>query len=133
LPSPIQQLFAAGCPVVVLCFDNYDGVPAYKAMTQLKRANHHPVCIFNHDQPLPVCIPDDVMTYLMNRNFKLKVIEYVCSNIPQKIQLQPNQRLLIDYKRVVEFTHESPLLPIPIRDMAQLGESDVKFARYVDR
>jgi len=104
-------------------------------MTQLKRTRHHAVCIFGPDQALPVTIPEDVMTYLMNRNFKLKVIEYVCITIPHKIHflLQPGQRLLLDYKRVVEFTPEAPLIPIPISNMEQLGESDVKFARYVDR
>jgi hypothetical protein len=60
--KPVLQLFKAGCPRVVLCFDCYDYVPAYKAMTQLKRVHHHttdkPVCTFNPDDGLPASIPE---------------------------------------------------------------------------
>lgn len=60
--KPVLQLLKAGCPRVVLCFDCYDNVPAYKAMTQLKRVAHHttdkPVCTFNPAEGLPASIPE---------------------------------------------------------------------------
>ena len=134
---PIMKLFDAGCPRVVLCFDCYDNVPAYKNMTQIKRAKGHKVCVFNASQRLPPSIPDDPMLYLMNRDFKKKVIDLVCERVPKMIELKPGQELIIDYKRVVQYVSETDpskhMIPVIVPDLAPMGESDVKFARYVDK
>jgi len=147
--KPINKLFEAGCPKVVLCFDCYDNVPAYKNMTQLKRAKGFKVCVFDARQDLPSFIPEDAMLYLMNRDFKKKVIDMVCDKLPQMLQLKAGQELLVDYKRVIKYSGDncqeaSPLLfggggsevkkliPTIVHDLAPMGESDVKFARYVD-
>ena len=175
---PIQQLFEAGCPTVVLCFDSYDHVPIYKSMTQLKRARPHKVCVFGPGQELPPQIPEDTMVYLMNRHFKLKVIQLACARVPQIIcqtllAMAPDhgplrRRFIIDYKRVVEYSlddvgsclataafleshgeaakflsstvslplHYSScdhITPVPVPDLVPLGESDIKFVRYVEK
>ena len=135
---PIQRLFAAGCPTVVLCFDAYDFVPAYKSMTQLKRvARAAAATDFAPGQDLPETIPDDAMSYLLNRNFKLSIVKLALDNVPRLLQrtlaADPRRRLLIDYKTVVEYAAETQLVPRRIDDLAPLGESDIKYARYVER
>ena len=37
---------------------------------------------------------------------------------------------MIDYRRVVEYTHASPTIPTLVESMNPMGESDVKFTRY---
>lgn len=132
--NPIQKLFAAGCPKVVLCFDSYDSVPAYKSMTQVKRATVHNICNFGPDDRLPNFIPDDTMVFLMNRNFKLKVIDMVCKRLPHLIEIGSKQSLIVDYKRVVEYRmgQVTPVLLDEKEGLVPIGESDVKFTRYVD-
>lgn len=135
--NPIKKLMDAGCPVVVLCFDSYDSVPVYKSMTQQKRARKLPsVCAFVASDELPSGIPHDAMTYMMNRSFKLKVIDLACALVPgmvmaQHIMTKPGQRLIVDYKRVVQY-EAGTVAPLPVEGMAPTGESDIKFARYVD-
>ena len=133
--KPIMQLFQAGCPRVVLCFDCYDYVPAYKAMTQVKRVQHasKPVCVFNADHGLPATIPDDPMLFLMNRQFKIKLVEMICERMPALIQAQittPAWEFIIDYKRAVLYSTQG--IPRIMDEIQPMGESDVKFCRYVD-
>lgn len=135
---PIQRLYAAGCPTVVLCFDSYANVPAYKAMTQQKRATPHKVCVFGPDQALPTEIPDDTMVHLMNRHFKLQVIQLACERVPPLVcstllAADTSRRFIVDYKCAVEYTHDTPHTPAPLSDLVPLGESDIKFTRYVER
>ena len=73
--NPIEQMYNMGCKTVVLCFDAYDYVPQYKNMTQLKRSQGKTVCTFDTHQELPSKIPEDPMKFLMNRIFKVKLIQ----------------------------------------------------------
>ena len=138
---PVQRLYAAGCKTVVLCFDAYDQVPVYKSMTQLKRVSRvaPPVQPFGPADELPERIPPDTMTYLMNRNFKLKVVQLALAHVPALIARyiparEDGGRFLIDYKSVTEFiAGPGGLTPAPIYDLAPLGESDIKYVRYVQR
>jgi hypothetical protein len=137
--KPIQSLFQMGCPRVVLCFDNYGAVPTYKTMTQNARTNKFEIRKFGPEDELPPKVPDDPITYLMNRNFKLKLIQMLCGQIPLRVQLQQGQEFILDYKRVVCYSY-TPLsgltshrVPVPMSDMASMGESDVKFCRYVTK
>lgn len=148
---PITKLYQMGCKTVVLCFDSYDNVPVYKHMTQIKRASGKVVQTFDASQCLPPRIPQNCMRYLMNRNFKLKVLQMVCERIPQLVEIEPNQEFILDYKRVVLYKPlvqvipgkvTSPYFPtkysldscpISLPEFEPMGESDVKFARYVDK
>ena len=131
--SPIMQLFKLGCPRVVLCFDSYDSVPAYKSMTQTKRMQAvKDVCIFEKRNGLPETIPEDPMLFLMNRDFKLMLIEMICDRLPSMLKLQPEQEFILDYKRVVRYSAGS-MMPLLLDGFYPMGESDVKFARYVDK
>ena len=89
---------------------------------------------FAEGQELPESIPDDPMSYLMNRRFKLKIIEMLCKQVPIMLKLNVGQTLMIDYHCVVEYVGgQCPMIPLPVDGMHPMGESDVKFARYVDR
>ena len=133
--KPIQTLFNLGCPRVVLCFDNYGAVPSYKTMTQNARTNKFEIRKFGPDDALPPNVPEDPITYLMNRNFKLRLIQMLCEKVPERVQLQQGQEFILDYKRVVSYSSPSQKdrIPVPMADMACMGESDVKFCRYVSK
>ena len=129
--KPLRMLLDSGCKRVVLCFDSYEHVPVYKNMTQTKRTNKHVVPTFARGQELPHDIPDDPMPYLMNRNFKRQVIQMLCDKVPAALELAAGQSLIVDYQYVIEYTGPSGGVPMPVDGMAPMGESDVKFARYV--
>jgi hypothetical protein len=132
--NPIKKLFDAGCPVVVLCFDSYDTVPVYKSMTQIKRCQKKSSVDFKPGDDLPLTIPHDTMAFMMNRSFKLKVIDMACALLPAMVlqHMDDKQRLIVDYKRVVEYRKANEHVPIAFEGMYPTGESDIKFARYVD-
>ena len=130
--KPILTLFAEGCARVVLCFDCYTYVPVYKAITQQKRCSRMTeIKTFQSHWDLPSCIPSDPMAYLMNRHFKLKVIDKVLELLPTLLTLAVGQTLMVDYKSVVEYTAADNWIPRPVPDLVPLGESDIKFCRYV--
>lgn len=206
--KPIYEMYSYGCPRVVLCFDDYANVPLYKAMTQNSRMNKMTsgsdrsesailkeekiklIKAFGPHDSLPSTIPDDPMLYLMNRHFKLKLIDLVCQRIPQLLRMSDrDNEFILDYKKVVlyqsafrgapsaasavqvplgsemaaevakgvlddqikvvvvdhcdskkrKFTsmeaHCFHLIPSPtiMADMVSLGESDIKFIRYVKK
>ena len=145
--KPINEMFGYGCPRVVLCFDDYSNVPLYKAMTQKSRAGKLEVKVFGPLDHLPPVIPDEPMLYLMNRNFKLKLIDMLCQKIPQLLVIGAQQEFILDYKKAVIYTaitseeagerkefmstrHHLIPTPLLLKDMESMGESDVKFARY---
>ena len=130
--KPIHALFAQGCPRVVLCFDCYAHVPVYKSITQQRRCSRmQEIKTFQAHWDLPSCIPSDPMPYLMNRNFKLKVIDRVLELLPTMVTLDRHQTLMVDYKTVVEYTAADQWIPRAVPDLVPLGESDIKFCRYV--
>jgi len=135
--NPIEQMFNMGCKTVVLCFDAYDFVPLYKNMTQLKRTQGKTVCTFEPHHDLPPKIPDDPMRFLMNRSFKLKLIQMICDRIPQLVKIKEHQEFIIDYKKVTLYQQSSQassvLIPVHLPEYESMGESDVKFTRYVEK
>jgi hypothetical protein len=54
----------------------------------------------------------------------------ICSTL---LSADPHRRFVVDYKCAVEYSHETPHTPTPLSDLVPLGESDVKFVRYVER
>ena len=121
---PIQRLFEKGkCSTVVLCFDSYDHVVAYKSMTQRKRMNQRATVSFTSADDLPEEVPQDAMAYISNRSFKLKVIDMICKTLPAIVVRTclskgkpgaPPRRFLLDYKRVVEYCSEDVRIPLPV-------------------
>ena len=118
---------------VVMAFDDSNVVSPYKSMTQTKRVQRASPIDFEPSDELPEEIPGHNWSNCMaNRAFKQKVIAYLCQKIPDMVDLSLGQKLIIDYKG-------SPLiyrLGVPVEkmhDFVSLGESDVKFTRYVSR
>ena len=162
--------------------------------SRLKEEKIKLIKAFGPHDALPPVIPDEPMLYLMNRHFKLKVIDLVCQRVPQMLRMsQKEHEFILDYKKVVLYHpiivhHHSdqhppatkvplgsilaaeavkaamedqlkvtvvsdggdsskkrkfagteggsfPLIPCPIlmKDMVSMGESDVKFVRYVKK
>ena len=62
-------------------------------------------------QDLPSEIPSEPMEYLMNRTFKLRLIDYVCEHVPRMLKLKQGQTLMVDYRRVVEYTDANGDIP----------------------
>ena len=59
-----------------LYLDCYAHVPVYKSIMQQRWCSRmQEIKTFQAHWDLPSCIPSDPMPYLMNRNFKLKVID----------------------------------------------------------
>lgn len=125
----IRRYFNTGAKTVVLAFDNYDHVPAAKGMTQAKRRKHLPPVHEDPYTPLPPFIPDEWDVLIMNRVFKTKVIKLIIEKMPELVRLYPGQRLVLDYAgNPIAYTMDGMEV---YEDLPGLGESDVKFTRYV--
>lgn len=70
----IEHCFATGARTVVLGFDDYQHVPASKAMTQAKRAKQRVDYAFAQSSSLPSAMPSDWGGAMANRTFKVRVI-----------------------------------------------------------
>eukprot|EP00961_Rhodomonas_salina_P158747 2137018-Rhodomonas_salina.1 len=64
-----------GASVVVLAFDDYTHVPRAKGMTQAKRAKKTVPLNFHDRAQLPDMIPACWDSAIMNRTFKMRVIQ----------------------------------------------------------
>lgn len=128
--SPVKRHFANGASTVVVAFDNYAHVPLAKNMTQTRRVRNVPQIKVHQNETLPATIPSDWAQRIMNRTFKTKVIHLVVRTLPQLVQLQPGQRLIIDHEGH-PVCHTATGEPEPLTEMQPLGEADVKFTRYM--
>lgn len=129
---PVKRSFELGATTVILSFDAYPWVPRAKNMTQAKRQRTVPVLDFSDVQSLPDTMPMNWQQAIMNRNFKSKVIMMVIEVLPNFLALKEGQSVYIDY-------HGAPMVisgPSKTRSVDErfgpLGESDIKFARYID-
>jgi hypothetical protein len=73
----IQRYYKLGCHTVVLAFDDYERVPASKAITQANRSKKKAAYEFGEGQQLPPTIPHGYNEKLSNRIFKRRVIDMV--------------------------------------------------------
>eukprot|EP00961_Rhodomonas_salina_P044911 603234-Rhodomonas_salina.2 len=128
---PISQLFASGCTTVVLLFDNRMAVSPYKGMTQYKRCKKYQDVNFSRSDPLPQNIPEQWLDHMMNRNFKDKVISFVCERIQALVKPAKERTLIVDFKGPPKLYTDATGCPQDIMNLTELGESDIKFARYV--
>jgi hypothetical protein len=128
---PIKQLFASGCRVVVLLFDNRLAVSPYKGMTQQKRVTRYESVQFSKSDQLPSVPPEKWLDHMMNRYFKDRVISFVCERVQRLIGPTREQSLVVDFKGEPKLYTSPTECPENIPGLSELGESDVKFARYV--
>jgi hypothetical protein len=129
---PITRLFGLGVRVVVLLFDNRLAVPPYKGMTQQKRCTRYNDVVFTPADHLPLNIPTEQWSeYMMNRHFKDKVISLVCERIQSLIKPTHDHALIVDFKGPPKLYTSPIACPIDVPGITELGESDVKYVRYV--
>lgn len=69
---------------------------------------------FGPHDPLPPVIPDEPLLYLMNRHFKLKLIDLVCQRVPQLLRMpQRDNEFILDYKKAVLYQSVVGSCPFP--------------------
>lgn len=129
---PISQLFAQGCSTVVLLFDNRNAVSPYKGMTQYKRCKRYQDVQFTQSDPLPQNVPSPWIDHMMNRHFKDKVISLVCERVQALTQPSRERVLIVDFKGPPKMYNHPTACPTDIDSLCEMGESDVKFTRYVE-
>lgn len=148
--NPILKLFKEGPEdmVVILGFDNYNFVPAAKAMTQAKRKLNIQPLKFEEADPLPPQIPMQWDCAMCNRIFKTKVIWRICEVIPHLVSgsMKAKQKLIIDFmESPIEYSKQvSKTSQVVIcggadgcymrkmKNFEEIGECDCKFPRWVD-
>lgn len=128
---PIARLYDLGAPIVVLLFDNRLAVPPYKGMTQHKRCTRYTDIAFAHTDTLPLRIPAQWSEHMMNPHFKDKVISLVCERIQSLVKPSPKRALIVDFKGAPKMYTSPTACPVNVPGIAELGESDIKYARYV--
>lgn len=99
-------------------------------MTQTKRIRNVPQVTYTESDILPATIPYNWDCLIMNRTFKRKVIKFLMSRIPELINLQKGQTLIMDHEgHPLRYTgYQSS--PSADTDMPPMGEADVKCTRY---
>ena len=129
----IRRCFTSVSTVIV-AFDDYQHVPLAKAMTQSKRRQRAPPIDFSDRDVLPVVVPSKDMWPLCmaNRTFKTRLIHLITHTLGKWAlhDLSPNQTLIIDWTFPPLLFRGGAVDAEPLTEMAALGESDVKFARY---
>tara|TARA_B100000405_G_scaffold108521_1_gene75817 strand:- start:2524 stop:3846 length:1323 start_codon:yes stop_codon:yes gene_type:complete len=133
--SKIQRLHST-YHNVILSFDNYHEVPIYKSIEQAKRStvNRKPFN-FEKGDSFPDRPPGgDVWSdALMNRNYKTMVISIITKVMAAKYcpPIKPRS-LILDFCNVVkiDYGHYGCKREV-MAAMKPLGESDIKFLRYV--
>ena len=122
-----------GCKTVVLAFDDKRFVPRAKAITQLKRRANVQIIEFGENDMLPNNIPTEWKEAIMNSNFKHRVVEYVCVNIPRLIDPPPNCTLIVDFQTVTRYDYgdrtQDPVVTEEIT--TKIGEADIKFTHWM--
>jgi len=121
---------------VILCFDNYDSVPIFKSIEQNKRVSTNKSDFeFKRGDLLPDAPPPQHVWVqaLQNRSFKSNVISLITTMIAA--EYNPPRKattLVIDFVNCIriDFTTKEKTRNV-ITEFNSMGESDVKFMRYV--
>lgn len=121
---------------VILSFDNYEQVPIFKTLEQLKRsAASRKNFDFSSGDKIPDKPPHpDVWSHaLQNRNYKTVVISIICKLLAASYKPPAlPKKLVLDFVNVVEitFSHYDTKRTV-MQGLAPLGESDIKWMRFV--
>eukprot|EP00961_Rhodomonas_salina_P231900 3132826-Rhodomonas_salina.4 len=100
-------------------------------MTQYKRCTRYQEVAFSSADSLPSKIPSPLTDYMMNRHFKDKVISFICERIQSLVKPTPDKTLIVDFKGPPKLYNSPSACPVDIQGLTEMGESDVKFTRYV--
>lgn len=141
----VARFFRLGCSAVVLAFDDYDRVPASKAITQANRSKKKAPYEFGEGSQLPITIPHGFNEKLSNRIFKRRVIDMICNRVVEHVTVGNGagdayeRMLVIDYTGcpimfralpgASKFNHVEPQFMV---DVPPMGEADIKFLRWAE-
>ena len=128
----IQRYLASGITTLVLAFDDHGYSPAAKGPTQQKRRSRVTAADWHERMPLPSSIPAEYEILLFNRTFKTRVIEFVIESVVKKFHplLKDGQSIIIDHRGDAMMLHAGGSVTMLVPE-TPLGESDVKFVRYL--
>jgi hypothetical protein len=121
---------------VIICFDNYANVPIFKSIEQSKRVSGNKSTFkFGSSDTLPTgpCEQKIWVQALQNRTFKTKVISLIASMIATEYTPpRKGTTLVVDFVNSTRIDYKSQeQIRTVLPDMKAMGESDVKFMRYV--
>jgi len=129
----MRHFLEFGCKTVVLAFDDKRFVPKAKAITQLKRRANVQIIDFTEHDMLPNDVPLEWKEAIMNANFKNRVVEYVCVNIPRLIDPPPNCTLIVDFQTVTRYDYgdrtQDPV--VTEEETTEIGEADIKVTHWM--
>ena len=128
---------------MVLSFDDYQRVPAAKAITQANRVKKKAEYEFGEGQQLPSMVPDKYNEKLSNRIFKRRVIDMVCNRVMEHLSISASdtyaRSFVVDYtgcpilfkaeKGASKFDARQPTFMVNVPPM---GEADIKFTRWLN-
>jgi len=127
----------ASADTVIMSFDNYDNVPIFKSIEQNRRiSSSQQVYQFKHGDQLPNGPPTQEVWVraLQNRIFKSNIISIIATiltseyNPPRKATT-----LIVDFVNCVRIDYKTTGQQRAVMaEMNAMGESDVKFMRYIE-
>ena len=136
--APIAE-FHRRCDTVIVCFDNYQNVPIFKSIEQSKRLSTAAASTntfrFKAGDVLPSRPYEQHIWVqaLQNRTFKSNIISLITSMIAA--DYVPPRRattLVVDFVNSTRIDyHTQGKTRVVLENMKPMGESDVKFMRYV--
>lgn len=128
--------FAPKFRTVVLAFDNYEKVPEYKRITQLRRsAQAAEPFVFGVDDSIGEGPPATKtwQSALLNRVYKTHVISRVSSILARTYKPAPGKEFILDFVNCVRIKNvQGQRMQEVLPDFVPMGESDVKFMRYAN-
>lgn len=127
---------------VIISFDNYNAVPAYKSIEQTRRTAQNKSGNkfgFDMEDTLPKRPPMKSVWNLAleNRIFKTKLITSICKAFVNNYKCRNKARnciLYIDFVSVIKMEFDCATGVFrreTLENMQEMGESDVKFMRYI--
>lgn len=122
---------------VIMSFDNYDNVPIFKSIEQNRRISaSHSVYQFKNGDQLPNCPPSQEVWVraLQNRVFKSNIISIIATILTSEyVPPRKATTLIIDFVNCVRIDYKTTgQQRVVMPEMNAMGESDVKFMRYIE-
>ena len=133
----VVSRYHAKSDTVIVSFDNYDNVPIFKSIEQNRRVDVSKTSFdFKKGDALPSCPPKQNIWVqaLQNRTFKSNIIS-VISNILTSEYNPPRKAttMIVDFVNCVRIDYTTLGQKRSVmEEMNAMGESDVKFMRYIE-
>ena len=120
---------------VIVCFDNYGNVPVFKSIEQNRRVAGGSAFKFKAGDTLPSrpCNSEIWKQALLNRSFKSNIISLITSLMATEyVPPRRGTTLVIDFVNSTRIDYKTKgQTRVILEEMKAMGESDVKFMRYI--